>query len=407
MWPEIGLQQGTALMAAKGTWQVKTVIASRASVQAELADMANLSGPIASLNYAASQMFQLGQEEHARSDLRRFHFTIAALKLHQRHGGLTRAQVQHAITLAQGLLLANGIKPDAPRLAFLHADLQSVLGKLHRRRGSHWLAAWEQGGALDIVAACQPALIAEHHVLLAQRLTRLGQAAAALHHLDQAAAAGLTPSQHHLEQTWRARLYRWSGHPAKAQEMVAQALRSAPEVAARTQAWQWEQACLLLTMTGDASALLTCVGKKGTHPQARHQLEASLWLRAVATRQVAGRLVLVRTFARKHGTDARSTGLLYKAALALEQCYHPDVPLSVKLAHLGTALAKASHLAHVEQELLLWAGAARFLARSRVESAAAMALGEYVGLSLRLSSGMERDVLGVAGDMISRRWFRV
>jgi len=392
-------------MSAKGTWQVKTVLASRASVQAELAELVDASGPAASLTYATSQMFQLGEGEHARGDLRRFHFTIEALKLHQRHGGLTPAQVQHAMSLAQGLLLANGIKRDAPRLAFLHADLQTVLGKLHRRSGRHWLAAWEQGTALDIIAACQPEMLAQHHVLLAQRLARLGQAAAALQHLDQAAAAGPTPLQHFLEQSWRARLYRWSGQPAKAQEIVVQALHAPAKVASRMQSWLWEQACLQLTMSGDASALLTCVGKKGTHPEARFQLEASLWLRAVASRQAVGRLALVRTIARKHGADARKTGVLYKAALALEQCYDPDVPLPVKIAHLGKVLAKASHLAYVEQELLLWAGAARFLARSRVETGAAMALGEYVGLSLRLSSGRERDVLRVAGDMMARRWF--
>ena len=56
----------------------------------------------------------------------------------------------------------------------------------------------------------------------------------------------------------------------------------------------------------------------------------------------------------------------------------------------------------IDKELLTWAAAARWLARSKAHDFAILAINEYRALSLRLSNGECMDVLGVANDLMER-----
>ena len=66
---------------------------------------------------------------------------------------------------------------------------------------------------------------------------------------------------------------------------------------------------------------------------------------------------------------------------------------------LGQQLTRVSQLPSVDTELLVWAAAARWLARNRMEGLGALTLQEYRALSLRLSSGAHVDVLGLLPDL--------
>ena len=48
---------------------------------------------------------------------------------------------------------------------------------------------------------------------------------------------------------------------------------------------------------------------------------------------------------------------------------------------------------------------ARWLARGRKYVYASLILGEYEGLSLRLSQGTQRDALGIVGDLLGACWY--
>lgn len=76
-----------------------------------------------------------------------------------------------------------------------------------------------------------------------------------------------------------------------------------------------------------------------------------------------------------------------------------DLPPGERVAILGEELARRGRLESIEHELLLLAAAARNLSRLSEGSLARLAGAEAVGISMLLTGGRNRDVLGVLGDL--------
>jgi hypothetical protein len=82
-------------------------------------------------------------------------------------------------------------------------------------------------------------------------------------------------------------------------------------------------------------------------------------------------------------------------AATLDRCYDSTIHINERLDQLGNTLAMVRKLVTVDKELLAWAAAVRWLKRARALDFASLAWAEYASLSMRLSGGAARDVLGV------------
>lgn len=135
-------------------------------------------------------------------------------------------------------------------------------------------------------------------------------------------------------------------------------------------------------------------------------LEAFLWSRVSSNRNWMDRFSTIRAVGHSLKLRARDYGLQYTCAIAIQRCYDAERPYLHRLRALGKALSKVSRLPTVDRELLVWAAATRWLARTKAYGLAAVTLAEYEGLSLRLTYGASTDSLGMMQDMADRPWYQ-
>lgn len=348
----------------------------------------------------------LADDESPRGQLRRFIYIVSALVHHEKHGGLTTAQIKRAVEVARGILQINGVKPGSSRLSFLHGELHLVLSQIYRHEGQHWQAVWEQQMAIYDAKQNLPGGARFQALSLAHRSLRLGHARLALLYYEQAnASEKLKDSAKESAHLGMAKALRLSGRIEQAKELIARLRNDAKLSSNAMRELIWEQICLGAHSTQDLSDMLAGVRTGKMHYDGIFLLEASLWTRAVAQRQWMGRIIKVTTMGRKKDLNARRFGYFYQAVLQIERCYDQDVPLPIRIRELGEILASKDHFTTIDKELLMWVAAARFLARVSSFALASLTLSEYVALSLKLSQGETQDVLGIAADLIERPWF--
>jgi hypothetical protein len=151
--------------------------------------------------------------------------------------------------------------------------------------------------------------------------------------------------------------------------------------------------------------MLRAIQPKGTHRHAGYMIEAFLWAKSVASRSDWTKMPSMRTLARYRDLEPANTGFFLEAARVIEDCYDDDASIELRLRRLGDVLTRVRELVTVDKELLVWAAATRWLARINFFPVAALALGEYEALSMRLSHWQHPDVLGIVSDMRRRRWY--
>jgi hypothetical protein len=151
--------------------------------------------------------------------------------------------------------------------------------------------------------------------------------------------------------------------------------------------------------------MVKAIKKGGTHSGSIFVMEAALWFKSVEKRDWLTRGHKTKSLVRRQQDRPDTSSQFYKSCAALEDSYNSKIPLPIRLDQLGRVLANSHLLLTMDKELLVWASAARFLARVSALGLASLALQEYVSLSIRLSSGRSKDALGICSDMLDRPWF--
>ncbi len=385
-------------------WTRPKTLQIKKAVKAELDQVLAGGTPKQRLSLALKRVAELEDDATPQGQLRRFVYVISSLVHHAKDGGLSRSQVKRAKDLALTLLRANGVLPGASRLDFLYGELHLVLSQIYRKFGLQWQAAWEHQQALHRSRRSAGPNAGFEALGMGNRALRLGHVTLALGEFRRADAQELSPKDLEKVRLGIAKTLRLSGDFAAAKAALAELGRLELSEEARLEC-EWEGFCITATVEKNLAPMVRAVRRQGSHRHGIYVLEASLWTKAAEQREWQDQVLSVKSMAKHQGLKPQRYGFFYAAARELDACYDLEIPLPLRIEGLGDVLAQTSKLTTVDKELLVWGAAARFLARSHAVSHAALALSEYVSLSLKLTGGRTSDALGLLGDMGDRQWF--
>jgi predicted unusual protein kinase regulating ubiquinone biosynthesis (AarF/ABC1/UbiB family) len=300
------------------------------------------------------------------------------------------AEVARALELCRRVLARQKISGERSRLSYLHRELALLEMELAAKKGENWSVAWHQYHALSAEEEKDSRLLC----VLGGRHLRLGDTA-------QAVACFIRAEERAAAETdlWQARLNQirayWLKGSGKSAEALLLALKGKSPPPALKAAWQWEIEKGRALQSGDLTRLLK-IARESKDPKAGSEL--FLMAAAVPTKKWLGRTPPFRTAARAEAKalpDGHPRRIFLEALLRLERAHDTLVPLQERIRRIGETLGHVEKVSCVEQELWIWAATTRWLMRAHQSQLVLLTQAKYQGLSLRLSAGASKDVLGL------------
>lgn len=379
-------------------WQSTKLAAIKEDVTRRMGEAMLSGGPEARLETALTEIVNLEGASDAVSQQRRFVLIVAALAHHARWGGLNRTQAVQLGQIGEALLKTNGVDPVTSTLSHLWGELRLANSQILRKDGDHWNAAWEQHYSYYLSKRSPVGNKAFHALAIATRSLRLGHLDMALEAFGQAERGQITPRNVELARLGRIQCSRLSLRLDEAKELTQDMTGWASLSDTARRELEWEEACLAAQESGSLDQIVRMVDKGGSHRTGTYLLEAFLWSRAVPSRRYEERVPRVANMRRFAAEDIKSSDAMqafYECCLALERAYESERPLSTRLEALGKALERSAVMPSVDKELLLLAGAVRWLMRHKQANFAALVVAEYRSRSLALTGGRSRDALNL------------
>jgi hypothetical protein len=379
-------------------WQRATIDAEKLRIKAELDEVGLKDGQSARLRHALDQVFYLMNEtDLPHAQMRCYIFIVSALIHHVRQGGLNSNQVTRLVSLANAILRTQGIKPASSKLGFLYGELHLALSQVYRRDGAQWKAAWEHEVALYL--SQRSAKSGFLSLTLGICASRLGHTGLAVGHFKRAEGIGLDARYHARTRLEWIKALRLAGDLDGSSKLAAETQTELGLTASEKLEVEWEGLCRQAQQTGELKPIISSVLKGRPHHSAMYIIEAFLWSRVVKSREWIVRFPTVRSLSRGTKIKSREAGYVFECAKALEECYDFDIPYLYRLETLGNVLASTEQLFNLDLELLVWAAAARWLARSRSHALTLLVVREYQAKSLRITEGRKKDALGLVQDL--------
>lgn len=384
-------------------WRRPTIEKVQSEVKTEL-DKAIVDGSTSDrLNLALQRIGELEENNSPDGLLRRYVFIVSALLHHSRSGGLTNTQIKNLEDMAYTILKIQGIDPTESRLSFLYNDVNLAMSQIYRKDGRIFLSTWEHQLASHL--SNRGALTEDgfQSLGMAIRATRLGLGNMALEFYRRAETEGLSPQELNRARLGRIRLLRLRGELEKAAELATQAQKDLDLSDDEKKELYWEELCRDIQTTQDLDLLVKNVQKDADHYSRTYVLEACLWVRAVSSENWLSSISTLQTLTKN--LKVHKAGFAHKCVQEIQRCYDYDYSFMDRLRRLGHLLSQLNNLVSIDHELLMWAAAARWLARSRSHNLASVALNEYRYLCERLSGGTKQDCLGIVSDLFQKEWF--
>ncbi len=344
----------------------------------------------------------LSSSAHPYAPLYAFLLILHALELHQRESVLDRSTVARLHRRALAILRDHGVRPRTSRVAFLHAELHALMCRIEAKDGDAWRAEWHAAIARRHVGsspAPSPA-DAEYDELLSRISLgmELGLAQGAAARLLEAELPDAPDASIAALRLARSRILRLGGRLDAAWE-VLESLSIDDEESALFAELLWERACVesVRTKSLEPQARLLRVRPDARAP--RRLLQLFLWRRAVSVRRWMKAPPKAASLRRSaaHALDP----VVLRFAQTLERCYAGRGDVPSRVAMLGRALADVESVAHVDDQLLVWASAARWLHRAKQGALVPLPLTRYRALCCGLASDASDDVLSVLDDLPS------
>ena len=375
-------------------WQRPNVDAQRGEVTRRLALIEAQRGREAALEAAVAAAEALETDPSLQGQLHAFLHACAALDLHSRSGGLDSERVGALYRRALAVLTRNGIRPATSRVAHLYGELHATMCRVAALEGRAWSAAWRH-----FLAKYEGGVVPDHGDLFRQVSLdlQLGLGESALARLLDAELPDSPVVALATLRLARARIHRLTGDLDGAAEVLG-AVDVAPEEAPAIHREKlWEAACIESQRAGslEPQARLVRVNRDARTP--RRQLDLFLWSRATHGKKWM-RAAPKASSLKKTGADLLDPVVL-RCALAIERAYEGKAALTNRVHALGRALEDADAIAELDQQMLVWAAAGRWLYRAKKPDLAALPLARYRALSLGLTLGRDGDVLRVASDI--------
>jgi hypothetical protein len=342
-----------------------------------------------------------GEKHDKVGPLRSYIYIMSALVQHERHGGLTAAEISSMEKMGLALLKMQNIDFIRSKLSFLYGDLNMVMSQINRRQGEAWQSLWKQQQASFHSRHENPKK--EFYALtLANRALRLGFSGMAIEKYELA-EKGANEETSVSAVLGKIKASRLSGSLEQALELVKHAETLALHKAAILEL-QWEKVCIGVQKSGDIQPMLTAVRRGKPLSLVPYLIEASMWSRAVPGVAHHSQLPAAKTIRDRHKKDARRQKLFLHCVMTLEYCYDAEIPLFFRIEKLGQSISQCEKLLTIDKELLALAASARWLARAKSFDLANIVINQYKAKSMILSNGKSEDVLGFVSDIFSRDW---
>ncbi len=386
-------------------WSETLIILERQTV-AEAIETSNVPGyPRARLEFALQRVEEAGRDDAPIGRLHAFLFALAALEQHAEQGGLTAAETRRLAAAGLSILRLMRIDPESSKLAFLHADMHRVMGRIHQGEGRSWAASWELWLAGNVTSAQKGDLSANDLHAKGISALRRGHTELALAHFDLASNQSASHETLARIACGKARCLRFFGEHVEARAILIAGAKLYGIEPARKDEIAWELLRLdAFTQEPNAGVMLDAVATGGPHFVAERIIEASLVAMAAPSKRWLGQLRSMRRLSRYKELGLGRQGPLHRAALALEAAQDASIPIGVRIDGIGTTLAEVDAVPTLEFELLVRAAITRWLSRNQQYPLAELVLSEYRGLSLKATNGRRADAIGILDDLAARDW---
>lgn len=167
----------------------------------------------------------------------------------------------------------------------------------------------------------------------------------------------------------------------------------------------WEKLLIEYAIGGDLDPIVAAVQRGKEHHEASFLGEAFLLVRAIKYKKWLDRLPKVSTIMTKPGYSRERLGVFFKALHQFEFSDDASISFDTRFDLFRSSLNDVNDFYSIEHVLLYYLALARWLSRNHCRQHAALVLGEYEGLSLRLTEGKNRDVLFFAEDILAKNWY--
>ncbi|SME94131.1 hypothetical protein [Pseudobacteriovorax antillogorgiicola] len=380
-------------------WNLNLINDTKMQIRSELEKISEDHGCQLRQDYIDQRISELEESQTAGDYLKIFVYLMSSLVLHERYDHLPPTRINQTIKYLNNLLRASGVKPGNSIKALLLAEIEIVRSQIYRRMGQHWHAAWHQQLAMNVAGKNSPGGEGYQVYSMANRAFRLGYGWIALRDFQIAENMGITG---HLKMQCfmnQIRVLRLMGRIGESEKLSTKVSEEEDTSDGFEIELEWERICRELTSSGNANEMLASIRKGKNHDQPIYQLECCLWIMAHQSKKLLDRMPKLSQLKRKKSMRLGKLDTLYKSVIVLQSCYDYELPLNKRIEDLGDTLANSQLLFNIDKQLLLWAGACRWLLRSKSYALAQLAFAEYQSSCMRLVGGEYRDVLGVLSDI--------
>ncbi len=378
-------------------WQKQKIFSEQITVKKEIDAIHNNTDR---LDHILNQIIQLQPHNDPLSQLRRYIYVVSALVHHRKAGGLTGPQIKRLSKLGQAILATQRIVPTSSKLSFLYGDLHLAVGNIYRLSGHHWKAAWAHHLGHFLSRRDPTGGAGFQKVILGSMALRMGHVAYALDQFNQAEHLGLDNSTLSKMTIQKIKAYRLSHQYEFGDQLCQKLLSSHTTTEIRTEV-DWENMCMGVQKTGNVSPLIESLLRDKALRESSYLLESFLWMRSTMTRKFMNRFPSVSNLCQRLKVQVHKRGPLYEMVQVLERCYDTKIALTSRLNALGNTIAESASIDTIDKELLLWASAIRFLARTKQNEIGQLVLQHYQTLCMKLTGGLATDTLGLLGDLCS------
>jgi hypothetical protein len=384
------------MAATSRSWTVDEVEDIGAETFRTLAQIGHRDDEQAPFAFALHQIDELGREDDRYSQLRRFTYVLAALRLFDVGRGGSCREIERLSALGDDLLRANGVPPRTSQLSFLHRDLKAARAAAMAAGGDRLRAVVELRLGGFLAARSVKPEPASYRLQLAEQLAALGHLELGMAELEALSDAAIASADRRAALLLEARIRWLSGDRQRSLRLVEMPMEgaTAQEQAAAT----WLRLCSEPEVGRRLTRLLAATRAGKPHHRPLYVLRAYLWVWASESVWPLRRRPSLAALARRRGMTFAPLGVAFRAALAVEAGYDVEIPLETRVVKLSEALLDARRATDLEAQLLLLLAVSRCLARAKARGLADVAAAEYRELSRRLSGGRSGDVLGLATD---------
>jgi hypothetical protein len=325
-------------------------------------------------------------------DAYRVYYGIACIAMLADSAASSHALVPKLERIIKSLLLRNKVKPRKSQLGHVYRQVAEILGYYYCQKGDLDTAIWEVsiGHTLAQGSSQKPGEISQF--TYAHLALNNGSAMLACSLFRQLKEGSTSKFWYQVALVGEIKSLRLAGHRALIPELLND-LNSLPGHARVKEHSLWEN--LMHAMPEDLDAWIAAQDEATMRPSLAVRL--ALWLYAqpnpTAHLETIKKLRKHRSFFKKLVLDQK-TKVAIRAWEVVDTLYDSSIPFEVRLRHASTVMEMVGKM-YIDARCMTLVALHRWVMRNSQSHLSLLVEEEYRSLSLRLSQGMNSDVLNL------------